>query len=209
MDELWREISTAKWVAEVGIPLTVAVLAVFGAFAALGRQLRHDRETLQAQRRSEIARTFANDVSQAIDGIWYMPRQHLGWRREWTGSRILRSRDTFSAQLPEAIQYRAIYQGTQDLWLAWGACLGRLGELEKSGRRYSNETVADAQIHAHIHLLSEFRRAGRVLQEWDGFLPAPKLDWNRNHYPWSLPYARRDEWSSFYAKRFEEKLREH
>jgi hypothetical protein len=62
MDAFWSEVSSAQWMANVGVPLAGTLIAIGVAFWVLRRQLRHDRELAQAGRRSEAAREFAAEA---------------------------------------------------------------------------------------------------------------------------------------------------
>ncbi|MDI9940361.1 hypothetical protein QM806_33855 [Rhodococcus sp. IEGM 1351] len=61
---LWSQIATAAWLANVGIPLLVALAAIVIAYRSFLSQLRQDRELVDQERRRNFAHRYAAEARQ-------------------------------------------------------------------------------------------------------------------------------------------------
>lgn len=69
MNELWKEIGTATWVANTGIPTLLTVAAIIFAYLFMRRQLRHDRELSLAARRVDAVIAAAGVLDDAVERL--------------------------------------------------------------------------------------------------------------------------------------------
>jgi hypothetical protein len=67
MTSLWRELASASWLANTGIPLFLTVGAIMAGFWTMRRQMQHDRMLLIAQNRAQAARSFGAAVLRELD----------------------------------------------------------------------------------------------------------------------------------------------
>jgi hypothetical protein len=81
LDAFWSEISSAQRIANQGVPLLGTFIAIVVASAGLRRQLSHDRELVQAVRRSEAAREFASEALAIIAALEEREPADPWWRR--------------------------------------------------------------------------------------------------------------------------------
>ncbi|WP_458316477.1 hypothetical protein [Mycolicibacterium brisbanense] len=94
-----NELCSAKWLANVGVPLAVALVSLVVAVALVRTQLRHDRKLRQAERYSEVATELGwalREVGEALDRIDGCAA--LTTEREWNGLRTV-SRATYRAHI--------------------------------------------------------------------------------------------------------------
>jgi hypothetical protein len=66
---LWAEMSSARWVAGVGLPLIVTIVALGVTVLLVRRQLEQDRDLQRAMRRSEAAAWLSNVLTAEADRL--------------------------------------------------------------------------------------------------------------------------------------------
>lgn len=185
MEAIWHEMWTARWAADVGLPLLATVVAIVLAALGIRRQLGHDKELWHAQRRAEVARDLGSTLIyvQEIylngnfeDGVW----QDRHWRYfgpindKANLARILIGPDP---------ALREIERGIEDLDKIWFACQSRKEALIEKGCQV-NAMQTGALIFRVAH--RQFRALvsiGETLMQWDGMGRIPKVEWPNRHIP--------------------------
>lgn len=166
MDGLAEEVLSATWAANVGVPLAIALASLLFGVRAVGRQLRHDRELLNAQRRAGAAQDVGWELREIADSVDGMDLDDPQWRREWDGWTIgLKVLNRASVPLGRMDGFYDILREISWIW--------RGAVAAKHHHNVDNELHAWVLGDLVTPNLQKLRLAARELITWDGLGEPP------------------------------------
>lgn len=206
MTSIWNEIWSARWVADVGVPLIGTLAAIAIAARGIRRQLEHDRRIWRAQGRAEVARALASVLLDAHSEFESGYRSEFWTIEGWPGySRLRDAIDKARVTLGHESQLRELMFGVSDLAHAWTACQHRRRELTATaGTDISDMKSAIAIKDILLPQIWALRSSAEALMRWDGISEVPKVVWPVRHIP-AIRFgnesvnSKRDVWRKFFA----------
>lgn len=183
---LWQQINRAEWVADIGLPMAVTVLALAFAAWSVRRQLRNDREiarqSIRAEQRAEAGKRLSEELREACTQLSSEPKESEYWQiprwqdrdRVWDALR----RAAYVIEDQESLgYYRSAAFRIGDIFSVAYHRSKREGWREKWQNGVWEKPGEDSHIHAILDITKPFRSglhaAAEQLLMWDGHLPMP------------------------------------
>ena len=195
---LWRQLASAHWVANVGLPLVVTVAALVVTVAALAfalfrlrTQLKNDRallgESIRAGQRLTAIQRFYPELVQELERFDTETRQSSFWDAfKWPSDFILRGAIMRAAIVIGDDEGAERLTGTVErisrIWSANIHHARRRGwekawQEDRYGLKGTAKPTRDQHIHAMVDttkaLRDELLRTAQLWLSWDGVGPYP------------------------------------
>jgi hypothetical protein len=188
-DNPWRslfaEVATAKWLADVGIPLFATLAALGLAYYGLRRQMKHDRELAAAERRSHAASAFAAAIRELTGELRDRGDSDPYWQTsDWAGSTSLfRAIGSATVVLGDEVAIAGAESCCCEIMSIWGYCADTHRKLQLNG--YD----PDIDMSDHVQVLREaispavahLESLVPLWARWDGFGAMPARHFDRAH----------------------------
>lgn len=174
-DSLWRELANAEWVADIGLPLALALTALFFAYRSLRTQIAHDRELARAEHRATVARALGASLNQLARIFDTTPPGTAWWAEEkWDGfSGVCRAIDEAEIPLGDNEAFDYMYDVAREISHSWQACYERRKQLLAQPDPPSFISVDNALVDTLLPARNRLKEVVMTLIRWDGYLPVP------------------------------------
>lgn len=199
---LLREVGTAEWVANVGLPLLVAVVSLIIAARLISKQLGQDRELARAGWRAQVARQLGSELRAVVRELESKNMSDLWWSQpEWDGwRRILETVDNASVVLGPLEQ---IVDVAREILYRW--------RIAQTSRKKESPEAGD---HGSIlfglleELANRLQGTAVTLIAWDGLgdVPLPLATDGKNMPSPSGDRERHRAWTSQVTDEYEKQL---
>lgn len=212
-DSFRHVLFSGEWLANVGIPLIIAIVAIVVANRILRAQLRNDVALMRAEREVAIIREFALTVVQETRNLQEEPSNDLWWREaRWPGWDVIQQAHHHAGLLikdPDILN--DLMAQARDVLYAWIACQERRARIEKDGYTFQPFKLAYAIYATLEDRMLELQSKAEDMLRWDGVSVRPNPSWPSTHVP-SHRLSNRDKierWKSYFANQFEALAKKH
>lgn len=172
---LWRELANAEWVADIGLPLAVALVALLFAYRSLRTQIANDRELSRAEYRAATARVLGTSLNQLVRVFDTTAPKAPWWgNAKWDGfSGVSRAVDEAEISLGNHEALHHVLDIAREISHSWQASYELRKEQLAGADPPSIVSLDNALVDTLNPALNRFREAIAALMRWDGYLPVP------------------------------------
>lgn len=169
-DELGRQLSSAEWFADTGLPLAVTLIGLAVAVYLVRRQLRSDIALRKAERRTRATDPLADQLIESGQNLltFRMGGPDPFWdSTDWREGHVVIGAYNSARDLirPDG-DLNEVLTAAMRTHLAWVRSKDLADEIPESRLRH-------AQVTLMGEYGSELREIGTTLRRWDGLLPVP------------------------------------
>lgn len=174
-NSLWHELTNAEWVADIGLPLAVALAALLFAYRSLRAQLTNDRELSRAEYRAATARVLGTSLNQLLRVFNSTAPEDSWWAKaQWDGFRdVTRAIDEARISLGDNEAFDYVLDVAREISHSWKACRELRKELLARPDPPRIASINNALLDTLTVSQNRLTEAITSLMRWDGFLPIP------------------------------------
>jgi hypothetical protein len=174
-NSLWHELTNAEWVADVGLPLVVALTALLFAYRSLRAQIASDRELSRAEYRAATARVLGASLNRLVRVFESSPPRDPWWSKaQWDGfGDVCDAIDEAEISLVDNEAFEHILDVAREIDHSWKACHELKKELLARPDPPRIKSTDNALLDTLEVSRSRLKEAIASLMRWDGFLPIP------------------------------------
>lgn len=186
--EIWSEIATPKWMANIGIPLIATLLGLAFGYFFLRHQIKSDLRLRHADRREQASLALGLSIAKVLEHFKLPPTDSFWAHDAWPDrDTLIRDRDNALLVLTKT-ELSEVSKLIHDLDNGWMACLVGAHHLEETPDKAMHK---HAMIRALKPYLESFKEQSELLRGWDGrgMVPVKELVPAELHCPADRDHA--------------------